>query len=248
MLPEIIAHRGASRDCFENTLPAFALALDQGADGVELDVHATRDHVVVVHHDAVIPRRVGGRVDAVPISAITASALSTYRLPSGDPIPTLAEVFELIGDRAMVWVEVKGRNIEVPVVKVLNAYPNVRHGVHSFDHRIPVAVRRLRTQTAIGLLSASYPLDVRGVLADSGATAFWQESSLIDVALVDAVHAAGARLIAWTENNAPHARELTAWGVDALCTDTPGAIRTALAAAAGRGAADTEAPATVPRP
>ena len=51
--PLRIAHRGMPRRLRENTLPSFAAALAAGADGIELDVHATSDGVVVVHHDAV---------------------------------------------------------------------------------------------------------------------------------------------------------------------------------------------------
>ena len=57
---EIIAHRGASRDRLENTLAAFSFALEQGADAFELDVHATRDGVVVVHHDAAVAAEAEG--------------------------------------------------------------------------------------------------------------------------------------------------------------------------------------------
>src|SRR5687767_7507148 len=49
--PEVIAHRGLPRMARENTLSSFALAIDAGADAIELDVHATREGVVVVHHD-----------------------------------------------------------------------------------------------------------------------------------------------------------------------------------------------------
>jgi glycerophosphoryl diester phosphodiesterase len=241
-LPEIIAHRGASRDAYENTIAAFALALEQGADGIELDVQATRDGVVVVHHDPLAVRRVGGRAEAVPIVAVTAAELATFRLPSGDAIPTLHEVLALVGDRATVYVEAKGMGVGPLVAAVLDAHPTVRTAVHAFDHRVPVAVRRLRPSTPIGLLSASYPLDVRGVLANSGATAFWQHAELIDEALVRAVHAEGVRLVAWTENSIPHARVLAAWGVDALCTDMPGALRTALEAAAVTGTVAAAAP------
>jgi glycerophosphoryl diester phosphodiesterase len=74
--PELIAHRGASRECRENTLPAFARALELGADGIELDVHASSDGVIVVHHDFV-PRaepptpKLAGR----PIAELTAREL-----------------------------------------------------------------------------------------------------------------------------------------------------------------------------
>jgi glycerophosphoryl diester phosphodiesterase len=56
---ERIAHRGAKRELPENTIPAFALAFERGADAIELDVHATADGIVIVNHDPVV--RVGSR-------------------------------------------------------------------------------------------------------------------------------------------------------------------------------------------
>ena len=224
--PRIVAHRGASRDATENTLRAFALALEQGADGIELDVHATRDGVCVVHHDAQLPA-LSGRREA--IADLTWAELVERRLPSGDPIPTLASVFDLVGARATVYVEVKGRGIEAQVASVLDAHPQVDSAVHAFDHRIPVAVKVRRPVTPIGLLSTSYPLSLDGVLANSGAHTLWQHVDQIDEALVHAVHARGLELMAWTANDIPHARLLAAWGVDGLCTDLPGAMRAALA-------------------
>jgi glycerophosphoryl diester phosphodiesterase len=224
--PRIVAHRGASRDATENTLRAFALALDQGADGIELDVHATRDGVCVVHHDAQLPAS-NGRRDA--IADLTWAELAERRLPSGDPVPTLAAVFDLVGARATMYVEVKGRGIEALVASVLDAYPQVDSAVHAFDHRIPVALKARRPSTPIGLLSTSYPLSLDGVLADSAARTLWQHVDQIDEALVHAVHARGLELMAWTANDIPHARLLAAWGVDGLCTDLPGAMRAALA-------------------
>jgi glycerophosphoryl diester phosphodiesterase len=227
--PAIIAHRGASRAFRENTLRAFQRALDLGVDGIELDVHASRDGVLVVHHDPSLPIQRGEATELVPIVHLASADLAAYRLPSGDPIPTLEEVFLAVGDRATIYVEVKAPNAEAMVAALLDRHPQVRSAVHAFDHRIPVGVRAIRPDTAIGLLSASYPLDVQGVVSWSDATMFWQHADLIDEALVIAVHAAGLRLIAWTVNSAPHARQLATWGVDALCTDVPDVIRTALA-------------------
>lgn len=228
--PRIVAHRGASRDARENTQRAFALALEQGADGIELDVHATRDGVCVVHHDAHLPSEAGeagARRDA--IASLSWAELERRLLPSGDPIPSLASVFELVGARATVYVEVKARGIEAEVVSLLDAYPEVDAAVHAFDHRIPVTIQRLRPATRIGLLSSSYPLSLDSVLGGSGAQTLWQHVDQIDEALVAAVHARGVELMAWTANDIPHARQLAAWGVDGLCTDLPGAMRAALA-------------------
>jgi glycerophosphoryl diester phosphodiesterase len=235
--PLIIAHRGASRAFRENTIPAFQRALDLGVDGIELDVHATRDGVLVVHHDPALTFRRGESIEAVPIVSLTAAQVAECRLGDDDHIPTLREVFALVGAQAELFVEVKASNTEAAVAALLDEFTGVRAAVHAFDHRIPVGVRALRPATPIGLLSASYPLDIRGVLASSEAKAFWQHAELIDETLVVAAHEAGVELIAWTVNSAPHARQLAAWGVDGICTDVPEVISTVLPPAeATRGA------------
>jgi glycerophosphoryl diester phosphodiesterase len=225
-MPEIIAHRGASREFRENTLPAFRRALELGADAIELDVHGTADGVLVVHHDPVVT--LPGAPAPAPLATLSAADVARVRLAGDTQIPTLDDVCRLVGDRATIYVEVKARAVESLVAAALDGHPACRMAVHAFDHRVPVAVRALRPATAIGLLSGSYPLDVAAVLAGSHADAFWQHAELVDEALVQSVHAAGSRLIAWTVNSTPHARMLAAWGVDGICTDLPGAIRDAL--------------------
>lgn len=225
-IPEIIAHRGASRECLENTLPAFERALALNADGIELDVHGTADGVLVVHHDAEI--RLRPDAPAVPISSLRADEIATIRLRDGSAVPTLDQVCALVGTRVVLYVEVKAPNVAQLVVSALDRHPAMRMAVHAFDHRLPVAVRTTRPATRIGLLSASYPLDVAQWLAGAHPEAVWQQAALIDEAFVRAVHGFGARVIAWTENDAPHARQLAAWGVDGLCSDIPDAIRRAV--------------------
>ncbi len=228
-MPEIIAHRGASRECLENTLQAFDRALSQGADGIELDVHATRDGRVVVHHDAAVRRRLAGKGPAsIALSTLDFETLHLHRLRDGQMIPTLDAVLDLVGTRATVYIEVKAQAIEGPLTACLERHPTSRVAIHAFDHRIPVAVRSRRPGTAIGLLSASYPLDLGAVLRPAAAEMLWQQADLIDEALVRDAHALGATVTAWTVNDPVHARRLLDMGVDALCTDTPGALRAVL--------------------
>jgi glycerophosphoryl diester phosphodiesterase len=225
-IPEIIAHRGAPREARENTLPAFAIALAQAADGIELDVHATRDGTVVVHHDPVV--RQNGVLQ--PIGSLSTAEALAVPLDGGACMPTLDAVLDLVGDRATVYIEVKAFAIEETLIACLARHPHTRIAVHAFDHRIPVAIRAARPATSIGVLSTSYPLSLGDFIGATRADAFWQQAHMIDGALVKAAHALGARVIAWTENDAVHARELIAMGVDGLCTDTPGALRAALEA------------------
>jgi len=78
----VIAHRGASADAHENSLAAFRLALEQGADGIELDVHVTTDQEVVVFHDA--------ELDGRQIRNLQSAIVLSHRLPNGERIPSLA--------------------------------------------------------------------------------------------------------------------------------------------------------------
>ncbi len=216
---ELIAHRGASRECRENTLPAFARAIELGADGIELDTHITSDGVVVVHHDAVPrgdtpSRHLAGR----GFSALTADEVRTFRFPDGSGIPTLDETLDLVGDRAILYVELKGRHIEREVQQRMRARP-VRYALHSFDHAAVKRVRALPGDIRAGVLTCSYLLEPERVLAAADAIDYWQSEDLVDEALVDRVHAAGGRVIVWTVNRPEQAAALAAMGVDGICTD-----------------------------
>jgi glycerophosphoryl diester phosphodiesterase len=226
-IPDIIAHRGASRECRENTLAAFALAIEQGADGIELDVHGSADGHLVVHHDPIVPPSTGEGARPRAIREMTSEELRLVRLEGGQPLPFLADVFELVAGRVTVYVEVKAPGVEQAVAAILDRYPDSSAAVHAFDHRIPVQVRALRPGTPIGVLSDLYPIDLSALLRPAAPTALWQHASLIDEALVRTAHADGIQVMAWTENDPAHARMLASWGVDGLCTDVPATLRAA---------------------
>jgi len=228
--PELIGHRGAPRERPENTLASFLRALDLGADAVELDVHATRDGVVVVHHDFV-PRAESSvaSLRGRPIAELTAAELETFHV-SGEPIPSLSEVLREIGARATVYVEIKGRDIEPSVIAAIERVPSAqRVAVHSFDHRAVVRTRAMRPGLPSGILSASYLIDPQSALRAADARDYWQEGSMVDEPLIDAIHAAQGRVIAWTVNDPEHARRLASMGVDGVCTDVLQVIGPALA-------------------
>lgn len=218
--PRVLAHRGASGAAFENTLEAFRLARSLGADGVELDVHATRDGSLVVHHDPEI-------AGLGPIRELTAREVAGHRLPNGEPPPALPVALgELAG--LEVWIEVKALPPEAdgPLLgAVAGAGAGTRCGVHSFDHRIIARLRAADPALRLGVLSASYPVDPVAPIRAAGAQALWQEARLIDAELVEAVHRMGGELIAWTVNDEVLGRRLRDLGVDALCGNYPERLR-----------------------
>ena len=219
--PLLIGHRGAPRERPENTLPSFIRALELGADGIELDVHATTDGVVVVHHDEV-PRATApsGRLTGKRIDALTFDELQGFSVRGMALIPTLAEVLAAVRGRADVFVELKGNGIEAATIDVIRRSPNPeRCAVHSFDHEAVRRAREIAPEIRAGILFDRPIDDVPEAMRAADARDAWPRWDLIDAAMVAAVHGAGGRVIAWTVNRTERATGLAALGVDALCTD-----------------------------
>jgi len=212
----VIAHRGASGYAFENSPAAFREAVARGVDGVELDVHTTADGGLVVHHDPVLT---GGR----PLDTLTTAEATATLLSNGELVPSLATALAIIGDRD-VWIEVKGLPgaYDDTLLAVLDHGPfPARYAIHSFDHRITARLASLRPGLALGALLSARVVDPVSVLRKAKATTLWQEWTMIDQALVDAVHTADARIIAWTVNDSAAAIRLSQMGVDGLCGNFP---------------------------
>lgn len=211
VFPLRIAHRGLPRRARENTLRSFEAALAAKADGIELDVHATADGVVVVHHDPHLPG--GLDIAGTPWDVVKRAAAS-----SGVEIPTLADVCALVGDRVELFVEIKGVGIENAVRSVLENHRG-RSAVHSFDWVAIARLSRVDRRLRLGLLFDERVPDVAAMLAAHGALDAWPHHSLVDAPLVESVHGAGGRVIAWTANARRDIERLTALGVDGVCTD-----------------------------
>ena len=194
------------------------------ADGVELDVHATRDGAIVVHHDVDIP-------GFGPIPMLSRDEARQVRIRNGETLPLLSEVLELVGDR-QVYVEIKSlpEAHDDELLAVLDAGPTPgRYAVHSFDHRI---VRRLggtRPELHRGILLSAYLDDPVAAMHGVGAVTLWQEWQQVDQELVNRVHDAGGSLIAWTVNEIGDLERMARLGVDGLCGNYPDRIRVAIA-------------------
>jgi glycerophosphoryl diester phosphodiesterase len=194
------------------------------ADGVELDVHATSDGGIVVHHDAEIPG-VG------LIAQLTVAEARKARLRNGETVPLLSEILELVGDRD-VWVEVKSlpQRYDTALFAILDGGPAPdRYAVHSFDHRIVHRLGEERAALRRGILLSAYLRDAVSVMRSVGATTLWQEWQQVDQDLVNQVHQAGGAVIAWTVNEIGDLDRMVRLGVDGLCGNYPDRIRVAIA-------------------
>ena len=158
----IYGHRGASGHAPENTLEAFRLAMDMGADGFELDVHMSLDGELVVIHDETVDRTTGGtglvrELTLEQLKTLDASnGMDAYR---GAKIPTLGEVFDLIRDtRHIVNVEVKTDEWFYPQIEEKCLALAKEKGVEdrviysSFNHYTLMKLRQLKPDAKLGML------------------------------------------------------------------------------------------------
>jgi glycerophosphoryl diester phosphodiesterase len=222
--PSVIAHRGASGYEYENSRAAFRRAVMLDADGVELDIHATRDGGIVVHHDPELPG-VG------PIAQLSLAEARQLRILNGESLPVLAEILDLVGDRD-VWVEVKSLPpaYDCALLAILDQGPAPqRYAIHSFDHRIVHRLGETRPGLRRGILLSCYLHDPVAVMRAVGATTLWQEWQQVDQELVTQVHEAGCTLVAWTVNEIGDLDRMVRLGVDGLCGNYPDRIRVAIA-------------------
>ncbi|HEV7365158.1 MAG TPA: glycerophosphodiester phosphodiesterase [Gemmatimonadales bacterium] len=222
--PSVIAHRGASGYEYENSRAAFRRAVMLDADGVELDIHATRDGGIVVHHDTDLP-------GLGPIAQLSLAEARQVCIRNGERLPLLAEILELVGDRD-IWVEVKTLPpvFDQQLLRVLDRGPAPsRYAIHSFDHRIVHRLGETRPGLRRGILLSAYLRDPVSVMLAVGATTLWQEWQQIDQDLVNQVHDAGCAVIGWTVNEIGDLERLTRLGVDGLCGNYPDRIRVAIA-------------------
>jgi glycerophosphoryl diester phosphodiesterase len=239
--PAIWAHRGASADAPENTLPAFLLAVEQGADGVELDAQLCRSGEVVVLHDSTLGRTAGHPGLVAETSWTQLRQLDAgHRLHArwaGTRIPLLAEVLEAVAPRLLVNVEIKSdlpddRGLAAAVVRVIRE-AKARDSVllSSFNPFCLSTARALDPDLPRAFLfEAGSPLplppDVTARLV--GASAVHPEARLATPGAVARWHRKGWRVACWTVDDPERARRLASIGVSGLITNRPGLLRAAL--------------------
>ena len=220
----VVAHRGASSACPPgNTVEAFAEAVIQGADWVELDAHLTADGEIVVHHDPVLA---DGRV---------LGEMNRSELP--DSIPTLKEALAACHPLG-VNVEIKPDGVFelrpqliASVVELLRSFGNSREFlVTSFDHDICDQVRALDASLPTGLLNSSGD-SLRADLeraASAGHVAINPWYGIVTEDFVAEAHSLGVAVNVWTVDDPEAIRSLCEIGVDAIITNVPRLCREVL--------------------
>ena len=239
--PIILAHRGDSAHAPENTLPAFSQAIQEGVDGIELDVKLTADGHVVVIHDSDVERTTDGkgRVASLTLDAVRKLDAGSWFDPkfSGTKIPLLDEAFETIGRDKLINIELKNystpfNGLALKVCELIKRHNNGSQIILSsfFAFNLNIAAQTL-------------PNVSRGLLAMRGTPGLWARSfgfmfgdfqalhphvSSVSRQQVARAHRVHRRVHVWTVNDPEEVIRLTDWGVDGIITDDPAAALIAL--------------------
>jgi glycerophosphoryl diester phosphodiesterase len=217
------AHRGASAHAPENTLEAFALALELGATGLESDVWVTADGVAVLDHDGVVRDARGER----PIAALARSELPAH-------VPSLRELYEAVGPGVPVSLDVKDTAAALPAIRAArDAGAEAELWLCHWSWRVVAAWREhsraARLVDSTRLRHMRTPPAERALrMVRLGIDALNLHESEWTEASVEALHAAGRAAFGWDAQDEPTLRRLLELGLDAVYSDHADRLRAAL--------------------
>ncbi len=244
----IVAHRGASHDAPENTLAAFRLAWEKGADAVEGDFLLTKEGRIVCIHDKTTKRTGGKELKVVgsTLDELRQLEFGSWKADKykGEPIPTLAEVLAVIPEGKRIFIEIKCGPEIVPTLKQEIAASKLKRDqivIIAFDDEVIAAVKRVMPDIKACWLT-SFKQDketgawtpsvesIVGTLKRIQADGLdcRAEAKVVDEAFVERLRAAGMELHCWTVNDPKVARRFRELGFDSITTDRPAFLRSAL--------------------
>jgi glycerophosphoryl diester phosphodiesterase len=241
---EIIGHRGASHDAPENTLAAFRLAWTQNADAAETDVYLSKDGEIVVIHDATT-QRVGGRnrkVAAQTLAELKELDIGAWKGEqwSGEQIPTLAELLEIIPEGKRLFIEIKcGPEIAPRLVQVLDSAHKrpEQTCLISFSYEVMQRVKKelpllrcywivqLKRNPETGRWSPPLQEIVRKTKEAGLDGIDFGDAPVIDREFVAKVKQAGLGVYIWAVDSTKEAGRLEQAGVDGITTNRPGFLK-----------------------
>jgi glycerophosphoryl diester phosphodiesterase len=237
--PLVIAHRGASGQRPENTLGAYALAVEQRADMIEIDLHRTADGAVVITHDEDLSG-LGGRGE---IAQARLDDVRSLDAGGGERIPTLDEVLDAFGERIPFNLEIKrGRHADYAGLEGVALEAVERRGLlertlfSSFYDPVLMRLRSLSADARVAfLVSRHHPERCIERARAVGAEALNPEACLVSRELVEEAHGAGLAVYVFTVDDPDEMVRMLDLGVDGLFTNHPDRMRALLAArGAGR--------------
>lgn len=214
----IMGHRGAAAVEPENTLLSIASAIDIGADAVEIDVRLTRDKELVVIHDSSLDRTTNG---SGPVGAYDLKDLKALDAGKGETIPTLQEVMELVGRKAILVIELKEQGTEKKVVDLIREN-HLKESVYviSFWHRLVKTVKEMDRRIRAGVLLVGCPVDC-SMASRASAEALVMRYNFVDQDFVETAHRENLKVFIWNIDEYHLLDPYVQMGVDGIASNDP---------------------------
>lgn len=230
----VIAHRGYSRVAPENTLPAFESAVRIGSDLIELDYHHTQDGVPVVIHDGTLDRTTDADelwqlksvdIRTQPMSALKDLDAGQWFSPAfaGTRVPSLAASLDTIQNGSMTLIERKSGDAAT-CVKLLREKGLLQQVVvQAFDWDYVADCHRQAPELVLAALGGrAFDETKLAAIEETGAQIVAWHRASIDSEMVQAIHARGLKVWAWTVDDPDEMSKLVEMGIDGIITNVPG--------------------------
>ncbi|WP_158971263.1 glycerophosphodiester phosphodiesterase family protein [Paraglaciecola sp. L3A3] len=219
----VFAHRGASSHAPENTLLAMEKALEQQADGIEMDVQQIGNELVIFH-DRILSRNSNG---TGLVKEHNLKALQALDLGEGQSIPTLWQVLNLVNGQCLLNLEIKDVtdvslvicNIERAVSELAFNYTDFF--ISSFDHHFLAKFKALAPHIRIAALTASKPLKYAEFAEQLGAYSVNVDMCCLDENFVQDAKQRGLKIMVYTVDEAKELLKLKEWQVDGVFSNSP---------------------------
>ncbi|MDF2726080.1 MAG: glycerophosphoryl diester phosphodiesterase [Paenibacillus sp.] len=231
---KIIAHRGAAGEAPENTLAAFALGMKQGATGIELDVHLSKDGEIIVCHDTTLNRTTDrqGAISEMTVAEIKQADAGRWFHESfqGERIPLLEEVLDLVPPSVDINVEIKAglKELVPPLAELLKRKDRVGSVfVSSFDFECLEQLNALVPDVRLALLYNIRMTNQHRMadLLDCPVYSLHPHWSVLNKHNVQAATSRGLKVYPWTVNKEEGMRSMIDCGVSGIITDFPGRLK-----------------------
>ena len=220
---KISAHRGASQERPENTLPAFERAIEIGVDAIEMDLLATRDGTLVVRHDDTIETKRSRQY----IRELTFTELQAIDVGKGEKIPSLEAVFEAVRGRCPLILESKGDGLVNLLATFLRRKKwDQQIHVTSFLPSEIVQFAKEFPEIERSVTSSALPTHYETLLRECQTKQLSLHRGFLTEDLVQRLKGEGITVRVYTVNWPKEAALFESWGVDAIFTDDPAAMRT----------------------
>jgi len=226
----VVGHRGAAGVEPENTIRGFRYALELGVDYVECDVHLTKDNQLIVMHDETVDRTTNG---TGAIRNLTFAEVRSLDAGKGERVPTLAEVLEVVKDRAILLIELKGEGVEEQAVQTVKEMQMDEQVIFTSFHLD--RIRKVKSplppfakggkggisSLKVGAIFGQPPADACQQALDAGASGIGVHYRNLRRELVNKAHSHGLDVRAWNPDTVPEMQAMIDLGVNGVSSNRP---------------------------